>query len=89
MTFGQVIKSIHFCKVLNPWLIIGLAGCIMIAWLWSKGDSKWLPVKYILFAIAFGMTVKGVWNINFSIALGVLGTEIILLVASIMVSQLL
>lgn len=89
MTFGKVIQSIHFCRILNSWLIIGVAGCMVIAWFLSKKGSKQLPVKCFLFGIAFGMTVKGVWNISFGIAVGILGIEIALLASSLLLHFLL
>lgn len=89
MTFGKVIESIHLCKYLNPWLIIGIVGCIAIAWILNKVDHKWLPEEMFLFGIAFGMTVKGVWNINFDIAIGILGAEITVLISVFLESRLL
>ena len=44
MTFGKVIESLDIYNKLNPWLIIGIVGCVIIAWLLNKVDSKWLPV---------------------------------------------
>ena len=38
----------------------------------------------ILFAIAFGITVKGVWNISFGIAVGILVIEVLLLILSVL-----
>ena len=83
MTFGQVIQSIHFCKVLNPWLIIGIVGCAIIAWLLNR-DLEQQPIGYTLYGIAFGITIKSVWNISFDIALGILGIETLLLILSIL-----
>lgn len=89
MTFGKLIESIHFYKYLNPWLIIGIAGCMAIAWLWNKVDHEWWPVEFFAFGVSFVMTVKGVWNINFDIAIGVLGIEIVALIATILEGRLL
>lgn len=61
MTFGQVIENIHFCKTLNPWLIVGIIGCIWITWLLNR-DLEQQPIRYTLYGFAFGMTIKGVWN---------------------------
>lgn len=88
MTFGKVIESMHICSALNPWLIIGIAGCVTVAWFLNKVDSKWLPVERILFVIAFGITVKGVWNIDVETSFIILGIEIILFAISNMISNL-
>ena len=89
MTFGKVIESLDIYNKLNPWLIIGIVGCVIIAWLLNTVDSKWLPVGCILFAIAFGITVKGVWNISFGMAVGILEIEIALLASSLLLHFLL
>lgn len=83
MTFGQVIESIHFCKTLNPWLIVGIIVCIWITWLLNR-DLEQQPIRYTLYGVAFGMTIKGVWNISFDIALGILGIEALLLILSVL-----
>ena len=83
MTFGKVIESMHRCSALNPWLIIGIVGCIIIVWLLNI-NLEHQPIKYTLYGVAFEITIKGVWNISFDIALGILGIEVLLLILSIL-----
>lgn len=83
MTFGKVIESLNIYKTLNPWLIIGIAGCVIIAWLLNR-DLEQQPIRYTLYGIAFGITIKNVWNISFDIVLGILGIEALLLILSVL-----
>lgn len=83
MTFGKVIESLGICNKLNPWLTIGIVGCVIITWLLNR-DLEQQPIRYTLYGFAFGMTIKGVWNIDFDIALGILGIEALLLILSVL-----